>query len=301
MTAGGASRGASWGKALLPRRVRAGVKPLVRQAARATGGLRPLPDFFVVGTKRGGTTSLWNWLLQHPAVLPLVPAAQNLKSSHYFSMHYGRGEAWFRGFFPTGAVRQRAERRLGTRPVAGEASPYYLMDPRIPGRVAALVPGARIVVLLRDPVARAYSHHRERVHEGVEPLDLRDALVAEPARLAGEAERMAADPLYYSRAHDWYSYRARGLYAPQVRAWQAVVPPEQLLVVRSEDLYTAPQATYDTVTGFLGLPPHDLARARRHNYHPADPLPADVREDLAQYYREPNEELYRLLDRDMEW
>lgn len=285
----------------LPAPVRTAVKPLVRRVATATAPARPLPDFFVIGTKRGGTTSLWNWLLQHPAVLPLVPAGQRLKSTHYFSKHVTRDEAWFRGFFPLASTRRRVQARLGVRPVAGEASPYYLLDPRIPARVAGLVPHARVVVLLRDPVERAYSHHGERVREGVEPLTFAQALEAEPQRLAGELERMAADPAYYSRAHDWYSYRTRGVYAPQLRAWQAVLPPGQLLVVRSEDLFTAPQQTYETVTGFLGLPPHVLRGAARHNHHPGPAMPADVRAELTRWYAGPNAELFDLLGRDLGW
>src|SRR4051794_1281037 len=224
-------------KAAVPRDVRSKIKPAIRTAARATSGLRPPPDFLIIGTKRGGTTSLWNWLLEHPGVLPMVPRLQNLKSSHYFYMHYDRGHEWYRGFFPLSTTRAAVGARHGLTPVAGEASPYYLFDPRVPGRVAAELPEVRVIVLLRDPVDRAYSHHRERLQEGVETLDFREALSAEPFRLAGELERMSADPLYYSEPHDWFSYRSRGIYAPQLRRWQDVIAPDRLLVVRSEDLY----------------------------------------------------------------
>ena len=289
------------GKRAVPVAVREAAKPLVRAASCATSGLRSPPDFYIIGTKRGGTTSLWNWLLEHPAMLPLVPATQNLKSTHYFSMNYGLSESWFRSFFPLTSTRRLVQRRLGIKPVSGEASPYYLMDSRIPSRVMSASPDARIIVLLRDPVERAYSHHRERVHEGVENLSFSDALDAEAGRVGGELVRMTADPMYYSQNHDWYTYRSRGLYAPQVHAWRAVVDPQHLLVVRSEDLYKNPQKAFDVVTGFLGLPGHELRRAERYNYHPAAPMPAEVRSELTRYYRAPNEELYALLGRDFGW
>jgi hypothetical protein len=286
---------------LVPPEARARVKPAVRAAARASSPLRPPPDFLIVGAKRGGTTSLWNWLLQHKGVLPMVPGLQKLKSSHYFYMHYGRGHSWYRGFFPLASTRRLVGARHHLTPVAGEASPYYLFDPRVPARVAAELPDVRVIVLLRDPVDRAYSHWRERVQEGVEPLGFRDALAAEPDRLAGELERMASDPLYYSEPHDWYSYRSRGIYAPQLQRWKSVVAPDRLLVVPSEDLYADPQAAYTRVTSFLGLPASPLSRARRHNHQPFDPMPDDVRADLAAFYRGHDAELTEVLGHAPHW
>jgi Sulfotransferase domain len=288
-------------KRLAPHDIRDRAKGVVRLATTASAGLRPPPDFLIVGTKRGGTTSLWNWLLQHPLVLPLVPAVQNLKSAHYYYWHYDRGASWYRGFFPLATTRRLAARRHGSEPVSGEASPYYLFDPRVPGRVAADLPEVRIIVLLRDPVERAYSHHRERVHEGVEDLSFRQALDAEDGRLDGELARMEREPFYYSRPHDWYSYRQRGVYAPQLRRWQEVVPPSRLVVLRSEDMYAQPQAVYDEVTTFLGLPRQALLRPERYNYHPAQGIDVDLRESLAAYYEPHNRELEDLLGRRMDW
>lgn len=288
-------------KRLAPTGLRAVVKPAIRRVGQATASLRPPPDFLIIGTKRGGTASLWNWMLQHPSVLPIMPSIQNIKSPHYFYWHYDKGMGWYRGFFPLAATRRAALKRQGVNPVSGEASPYYMFDPRVPGRVAQSLPEVRIVVLLRDPVERAYSHYRERVHAGVEPLSFRDALAAEDDRVAGELERMAREPFYYSRPHDWYAYRSRGLYAHQLRAWQEVIDPDRLLIVRSEDLFDDPQSHYNKVMSFLGLPPHTLEGPARYNYHPAPEVPADVRESLVNFYAPFNDELYTMLDRDMRW
>src|ERR1035437_9827604 len=89
----------------LPGVLRAGSKSTLRVWGRATAPARPRPDFLIIGTKRGGTTSLWNWLLQHPLVLPMWPGIQNLKSSHYFYKHYDRGDNWYRSFFPLQTTR----------------------------------------------------------------------------------------------------------------------------------------------------------------------------------------------------
>ena len=299
-TSSGAGLGARL-KSLVPPAARDAVKPAVRGAAQLSAPLRPPPDFLIIGAKRGGTTSTWNWLLQHPGVLPLVPAMQNLKSSHYFSIHYGKSPGWFRGFFPLASTRALIRARHHLNPVAGEASPYYLFDPRIAARVANELPGVRAIVVLRDPVERAYSHHQERTKEGVETLSFRDALAAEPDRLAGELARMDADPAYYSEPHDWFAYRERGVYAPQLARWREHLPESRILVLQSEELYGDPASTYLRITRFLGLPDHPLRAPKRHNYLPAAPMPADVRADLTSYYRAPNAELADLWGHDPHW
>jgi hypothetical protein len=288
-------------KRRVPKEWREQVKSASRAWGTSTAWARPLPDFVIIGTKRGGTTSLWNWLLRHPSVLPMWPSTQQLKSPHYFYWHYANGPSWYRGFFPTQATRATASMRRHGPVVSGEASPYYLFDPRVPARVASHMPEVKIIVLLRDPVERAYSHFRERTNAGVETETFERALELEESRLAGEPERMQADPFYYSRPHDWYSYRSRGVYVPQLEAWKHVTAPEQMLIVRSEDMYDRPAQTYREVTDFLGVRPYELSHPKRHNYHPAQDMPPAVRAELTQYFAPHNQQLYDLVGRDMGW
>lgn len=288
-------------KRLSPRWMREAGKPVLRQVGVWSSGLRELPDFLVIGTKRGGTTSLWNYLLGHPDVLPMFPADLNLKSPHYFYWHYDKGPAWYRSHFATRSTRRRREGQTGVAPVAGEASPYYLYSPYVAARVAGLIPDVKLIVMLRDPVRRAYSHYWERVDQGVESLSFEDALAAEEDRLAGERERMAADPLYYSRPHDWYSYRDRGIYAPQLKRWFDLFGREQFLVIRSEDFYSDPQVITREVTRFLGVSPRTVPTEVRHNYRPAPGMSADTKAEMADFYQPHNAQLYELLGRDMGW
>ena len=284
-----------------PRAIKDVANASTRGYAVATSFLRPYPDFLLVGTKRGGTTSLWNYLVDHPAVLPMFPGPRGLKSPEFFFGEHSRGTAWYRSHFHTGAYRAVVARRLGAAPVTGEASPYYMWDPRVCDRVSRLMPATKAIMLLRDPVKRAYSHYQERVGQGVEPLSFADALAAEEERTAGELERMLADPAYYSTSYDWYSYRARGVYGPQVTQWRATLPADQLLVLVSEELYRDPQATLDRVSDFLGIPHHRATTFERHNFLPVAPMDDAVRRDLAAFYRPHNAEVYALLGRDLRW
>src|SRR4051794_33056344 len=174
--------------------LRAAARAAVRAAGMATAGARPLPDFLIIGAKRSGTTSLHNWLLAHPDVLPLFPSARRLplradiKGVHFFDAAPERSVRWYRSHFPTAVGRAVASRRSGgARVLAGEATPYSLHPPRAAARAAAVVPDARLIVLLRDPVERAWSHWKEQRRRGFEPLDTFEAAIdAEPGRLAGE-------------------------------------------------------------------------------------------------------------------
>jgi hypothetical protein len=266
-----------------------------------TSPARALPDFLILGTKRGGTTSMWNHLLDHPLVMPMFPAAQKLKSPHYFYWHFDRGPRWYRSHFATTRQRNRLARELDGQPLAGEASPYYLYHPYTPDRVRSLIPSAKLIVMLRDPVERAYSHYKERLRAGVESLAFEAALEAEDSRLHGEIAKMEADPLYYSRPHDYFTYRDRGVYLPQLKRWFACYPREQICIVRSEDFYTDRQATFSTVCDFLGLPHHELQNAKRYNYKPADPMPAAARQHLTEFFEPHNQALYEYLDRNFDW
>jgi len=283
-----------------PRHAREQVREMLVKYGERTSDRRPLPDFLVIGTKRGGTTSLWRYLAQHPLVPRLFPA-WNTKTSHYFEENWARGEAWYRSHFPT--VRQRAalERKHGAPPKAGEAAPLYMFHPLAAGRVAELMPQARMIVLLRDPVERAYSHWKERRTEGKEPLEFAAALAAEDSRTAGERARLSADPSYVSEAFDWYSYRARGRYLEHLEPWLDHFDRSQLLFVASETLYREPAATYARTLEFIGLPPHELPSYDVFNDRPSKGMEETIRAELAQYFKPHNAALEERLGMTFSW
>jgi len=287
-------------KRVVPASVAGSVRRHLVEYGVRTSARRPLPDFLIIGTKRGGTTSLWNYLIRHPLVPRLFPA-WNTKATHYFEEHWGRGEAWYRSHFPTKRQRAVLEWRHGGPTRVGEAAPLYMFHPLAAQRVHALMPEVRLIVLLRDPVQRAYSHWKERRGEGVEPLDFRTALEREPERTRGERERMLADPTYFSQAYDWYSYRARGRYLEHLTPWLDRFDRGQFLFLRSEDLYRDPAATYHRTLEFLGLPPYDPGEFRVYNGRPSAPMDPDLRAELTEYFHPHNLALQECLGMRFDW
>lgn len=138
-------------------------------AARTLYG-RKAPGFSRSRGPEGGTTTLQALLSAHQQVF--LPAG---KEVHYFSLHYERGAHWYGEQFADAVPSQ----------CCGEITPYYLFHPEAPRRIQELLPGVRLVLLLRDPVERAVSQYFHSVRLGLEPLSLEQALLAEPERLAG--------------------------------------------------------------------------------------------------------------------
>jgi hypothetical protein len=270
----------------MPEPVRKVARNAVWTFGRLTARRRPLPDFLVIGAQKAGTTALYAYLRWHPGI-----AGPSWKEVSFFDRHWWRGEAWYRGQFPL-----RAGERL-----VGEASPSYLFHPLAPERARSLVPGAKLVALLRDPVDRAYSQYQHEVALGREPLSFEDALAAEDERLVGEVERLIADPRAFSRAWWDYTYTARGRYAEQLERWLEAFPSEQLLVVRTEDLGERPAETYASILAFLGAEPHELPDYPRVFDRDYEPMRAETRAALAATFAEPNRRLEALLGRELGW
>ncbi|MEU8192942.1 sulfotransferase [Microbispora amethystogenes] len=275
-----------------------------RAYGMATARTRPDPDFLLIGAKRGGSTSLYYALLEHPRVIPLFPSANLLpkanhtKGIHFFDSNYDKGMRWYRSHLPSRATRARAARRAGGPVITGEGSPYYLHHPLAARRAHQDVPGARILLILRDPVERTFSHYRERVRAGAESLSFEDALEAEAERTAGEEQRITENPSYRSYAHEQQSYVAQSEYAVALRRWLDSYPAERFHVVTSEEFYRDQQRVCDGIAAFLGLPPAPLPGAGKvWNPAPKAELAPAVRKKLADHFAPHNAALEKLLGR----
>ncbi len=276
-------------------KAKAGVIAGIRAFGSATASLRMDPDYLVIGTKRGGTTSMARWLLEHPDVRPLFPARETRKGTYFFDVNYGRGHAWYRSHFPTRIGHQLTSRNKERAPLIGDATPYYLHHPEAPGRAAQLVPNAKVIALLRDPIDRAYGHWAERTRNGVETLSFADALAAEAERLVDP------DPARAAFAHQHWSYLDQGKYVDGVRRWMSAFPADQLLILKSEDLYAEPAVVFGQTLDFLGLPPFEPAAFAAWNKKDKEPIAPEQRAWLTEQLAPSITELEELLQRKMGW
>lgn len=263
-------------------------------------GQRALPDFIIIGAQKSGTTSLYAYLTSHPRVAPA-----RRKEVHFFDQAWGQGVDWYRSFFPLTS-------ELAPDRITGEATPYLLFHPHCPERVQSVVPDAKLVVILRDPVARTYSHYRHEVGLDVESLAFTEALDRERERLSNRDDWFA---------HQHFSYVARGEYVVQLRRWFDHFDRRQFVITLAEDLFADPARVTNEVLAFLGQGPvtrdtwpvylpsgqireetRDEERADETESTAEDEsMGAEVEARLRLHFRPFNQELAALLGRDLPW
>jgi len=265
---------------------------------RAFVPFRLKPNFLVIGAQKSGTTSLQRYLAEHPAVLCATP-----KEVHYFDIahHYAYGDGWYVSHFPFRNRARRVQRRLGTRPAVGEATPDYLLHPWGPERVHAFDPRMRLIVVLRDPVERAYSQYQMQVRKFGETLAFEQALDREEAEFPDELARMLEDPTYTWPADRRRSYVARGRYAELLERWLGFFAREQLLVLTSEELWSDPTAAVRDIESFLDIPAWPQGAYPHSSAGHYEPMPLAARERLARIFEPHNRSLEELLGRELAW
>jgi hypothetical protein len=187
-----------------------------------------LPNLIIIGAMRSGTSALARYLGAHPEVF-----MARVKEVRFFDRYYDRGVDWYEQHF-AGA---RAEK------VVGEATPNYMYEECAIARMAQVVPKARLIAILRNPVDRAYSHYWHRRALGRETRTFEEIVAA--ATTGGPGGGAGSQP------HQWYLDRSR--YLPQLLRVCRFYPREALLVSLFEDLRDAPGPTYAAICRFLEI------------------------------------------------
>ena len=282
---------------LLPYPVKRAVHLGARSYRRLTSPARVLPSFLICGGQRCGATWLYRALAAHPTVLTPTPHP----GVHYFDNGYHRGIGWYRAHFPLRRAARRVRAEYGVPAQAFESTPYYLYHPHAPARIGDDLPWVRLIVLVRDPVERAYAQFAYARARGWEPEDsFARALESEPERLRGHHDRLARDPFAYSFAHQHRAYRAHGEYVRYLEAFASYVDRRRILVVDSGLCFTDPAAVYGSVLDFLRLPRLGEPPRRPRTPRPA-PIPEPLRRELAEYYAPWDERLADWLGAPVSW
>ena len=242
---------------------------------KATTGFGHLPNAIGIGGTKCGTTSLFWYMRQHPDV-----SASRLKELHYFDDQFDKPIAWYRANFSS----------VGRSALRFECTPGYLHHPLAPQRAASVVPHAKLIVLLRNPVDRAYSHYNQAVRQGLEALSFEEALEREEARLAQLDPNAPVPPKHWA-----WSLKRRGFYAEALKRWLKHYDRQRFLILRSEDLFADPQRAMDEVFCFLGLAARAVPDLRPQNDSEYPAMSPGTRSRLEALYEGPNRTLKRLV------
>ena len=205
-----------------------------------------LPNFLIIGAAKAGTNALYHYLRQHPQIY-MSP----WKEPKFFAFET-EADLGFRAAngrdAPVNAsvILDQAENeelfddaRDGEL-ARGEASTHYLYVEKSPGRIKTLIPDARLIAVLRNPVDRAFSSYQHLVRDDLEPLDFGAALDAEPQRIAEHYAYL-------------YRYTDMGFYSQQLDRYEKTFSENQLCVLLYDDLRSDPEGTCRQIFSFLGV------------------------------------------------
>lgn len=262
-----------------------------------TQNFRILPDFIIIGVQKCGTSSIYFNLRKHRWISSALT-----KEIHFFDNNYNRGINWYRRHFPSEYYRKIARSLLNKNIITGEASPDYIFNYHTPQRICRTLQDVKLLVFLRNPADRAYSHYQHYLRQGLENLSFEEALEKEDERLGGELEKIKADPDYYSFNYHHYSYRTRGIYIEQLKRWTAIFPRKQFFILSSEDFYRDPDTVYQEILDFLGLPAWSPGSFEKYNVGKKyTGMKNSTRKKLIEFFKPYNQKLYKFLNIEFDW
>jgi hypothetical protein len=275
-----------------------GFMALLRRWLDRWGGLtsrwRLQPSFMILGAQRAGTTTLYRVLSDHPALAR--PTAS--KGIGYFDVNYAKGPRWYRGHFPLAGP---ARRKHGPDATTFESSGYYLFHPLAAARIASDLPDVRVVVMVREPVERAYSAHRHELARGFETEEFEAAIDLEERRTAGEADRMVADPSYTSFDHRHHSYLARSRYSEQIDRFIDALGRDRVYIVDADVFFADPANEFERLRSWLGLPAWRPDKVEQWNAQPRTPMSPELRDRLDRYFEPYDARLAEQMGRAPSW
>lgn len=281
----------------MPSRVKKTIRrttKLVRTEVARRSGV--LPDFLIIGAQKCGTTSLYEYLIRHPNIY-----SATTKEVGYFDRYYPRGLGWYRSHFPLYVQKYYATAIRKEPFLTGEASTGYILNPYALKRISEVLPKAKLLLVLRDPVERAYSHYQHTFGDSKEPLPFELAIEKESDRLGEAWKKMLEDENYYNFDIALHAYLRTGIYYDQVKVLLNLFPKERLFVTTTEELGANIQRVLNQVFEFLEVPLFHSRKFERFNTRSYSKMEPRLRRKLSEYFRPHNIKLYELLGRDFGW
>lgn len=241
-----------------------------------------------------GSTSLYNFVIQHPDI-----AGATKKEINYFSVHHSYGENFYRSHFPT-KLTAYIHKKKYQKLLAGEASINYLFFPATPNRMKDILPDIKLIVILRNPVDRAYSHYHHAIRKNFETFSFEKAIDLEKERCTGDIEQLFQDPDFIS-AYFENTYLAKGVYADQMERWFRYYDRDQFLFLTTEDFAKNPQQTLNQFFDFVGARPFQVKNLTNLNVGTYEKMNKNTRQFLIDYFKPHNRRLRNMIQRDFDW
>ena len=254
---------------------------------------RVLPECFVIGVVRSGTTSLYHYLGQHPCI-----ASSAYDELGYFDDNFHLGINWYKSLFPTKSTKNKIIKKYG-KFLTYDVTPFYIYNPLVARRISESFPKAKIMSNLRNPIDRAYSNYIIMLQEGDTTSTFEEMIQAAMNDLEKNKTKLN-DEAYVVDTH-YENILARGFYADQLEIWFEKFQKRQLLMIPSEDLAQKPDQVLTKVFEFLDLPYFKIKDFTKRNKREYSPMKDKTRKLLIEFYKPYNEKLYSLTNQHFDW
>ena len=252
---------------------------------------RVLPDFFVIGVVRSGTTSLFHYLNQHPNIV-----GASYDELGYFDDNYHLGVNWYKSFFTTISTKKRIEKEQG-KCLSFDVTTRYIEQKSTAENIKKIKPDMKIIVILRNPIDRAYSQFNLSKKELTQSLDFESEVFREITELEKKMENNNELEFNKEKQH----YIQRGLYAKQLKSWFEIFPRDNILILSTEDFKNDNNMTYSKIFDFLDIPEHSINKKEMIGKGEYEPMKETARKMLIEFYKKHNEDLFKLIGKKFDW
>ena len=259
-----------------------------------TSNSRVLPNFFVIGGVRCGTTSLYHYLNQHNCIV---------KSAYdelgYFDDNFHLGLNWYRSLFPSKSVKNKIEFQH-SKFLTYDVTPFYIYNPLVVDRIFNFSPNTKIIAALRNPIDRAYSNFYNRIRDdGVQKSTFEEMISSEIELIENTKQDMSNNTFLVDTFYELDL--ARGFYAKQLELWFKKFPRENILLISSEDLATQTDTTMNQIFEFLDVPQQKINDLTKQNKIKYPKIKDSTRESLNTFFKPYNEKLFEMIGKRFSW
>ena len=267
---------------------------------KMTSRLRSLPDFIIIGVGRAGTTALYSYLIQHPSIVAAsTDNNESVADLHFFEYMISNNIQWYKSHFPILFSKSKNQKNSF---ITGEYTSTYIYHPDVPKRIFNLLPKIKLIVILRNPIDKAYSTYQQQFRFGEYTTSFEDTVNAEFRRINLNKDF----PELNSNNYDFENFVAQNIirhsiYADYLETWLKIFDRKQILILNSEDLKNSTKETLHRVFHFLNVSNYDIANTSQVNVGKYPLINKITRKKLIEFFKPHNQRLNKLLDTEFDW
>ena len=258
-----------------------------------TGHLRVLPDFIIIGSMKCGTTSLYYDICEHRCTLPAA-----YDELGFFDSNFHLGLNWYRSMFPRKKQIEDVKEKEGVA-ITGEDTPFYFWNPLAAKRIQEILPNIKLLIILRNPVDRAYSEYQDWVSRESNPPSF-ETVIENEIDLQRQYPNLITEENFevYNQQN---SYLLKGVYVDQLKIWAELFPKEQIFTLSTENLNSEPNVVLESVFQYLNLPNYRIKNPQHRKQNKYAPMNPRVRKLLIEFFKPHNARLFKFIGKTFDW